>query len=57
MCASNSRVRAESIGISVGRIVYEFVTVSDRGESIEIQCGRICVGVGVGAIVSVKSCR
>jgi hypothetical protein len=37
MCASSSRVRAESIDISVARIVYEFVTIDDRGESIQIQ--------------------
>jgi hypothetical protein len=57
MCASSSRGRAESIGISVARIGCEFVTIGDHGEPIAIECGRICVGVGVGAIVSVKSCR
>jgi hypothetical protein len=64
MCASSSRVRAESIGISVARIVYEFVTVGDRGESIEIQCGEfvpvsvsmniVTVSVTVSVSVSVK---
>jgi hypothetical protein len=54
MCASSSRVRAESIGISVTRIVYELVTIGDRGESTSSECGRICVGVARS--VSVRLC-
>jgi hypothetical protein len=57
MCASSSRVRAEPIGLSVARIGCEFVTIGDRGEGLAIQCGRICVGVGVGEIEKQRSWR
>jgi hypothetical protein len=59
MWTSSSRVRAESIGISVARIGCEFVTIGDRGEGLAIQCGGICVGdgvaVGVGEIDKQRS--
>jgi hypothetical protein len=44
--AAHAQLQSESISMCVARIGCELVTIDDRGESIAIECGRICVGVG-----------